>query len=213
MYQMESVNKDKPPALLPSEQNRPKGRQYPTSAFNQFFTLTRRTTLGTIRNFSLSVLRFIGLIIFSLFMGLIYRNIGKDASNIISNTAFINLSLANIVFVNSVAVILSCKSTSTHASIEATTDHPLSLHSPNRSVGLPARVPSQLLLGRGLLLLQTFRRLCAHDGGQLLLLRDWLLPNWSTGGTGALPRLRARAPADGVVRTDLRNLQWVCVFD
>ncbi|XP_001863370.2 ATP-binding cassette sub-family G member 1 [Culex quinquefasciatus] len=107
MYQMESVNKDKPQALLPSEKNRPKGRQYPTSAFNQFFTLTRRTTLGTIRNFSLSVLRFIGLIIFSLFMGLIYRDIGKDASNIISNTAFINLSLANIVFVNSVAVILS----------------------------------------------------------------------------------------------------------
>lgn len=107
MHQMESI--------VDNIQTKPKtkssklGSQYPTSHWPQFITLTRRSALSTIRNYILSILRLGGLILLGAMIGIIYYDIGNDASKIISNTAFLCISLALVVFINAVAVVLSCK--------------------------------------------------------------------------------------------------------
>ncbi|KAL1380614.1 hypothetical protein pipiens_001407 [Culex pipiens pipiens] len=63
--------------------------------------------LSTIRDYILSILRLGGLILLGAMIGIIYYDIGNDASKIISNTAFICISLALVVFINAVAVVLS----------------------------------------------------------------------------------------------------------
>ncbi|EDS38498.1 abc transporter [Culex quinquefasciatus] len=105
MHQMESI--------VDNIQTKPKtklsklGSQYPTSHWHQFITLTRRSALSTIRNYILSILRLGGLILLGAMIGIIYYDIGNDASKIISNTAFLCISLALVVFINAVAVVLS----------------------------------------------------------------------------------------------------------
>ncbi|XP_055632418.1 ABC transporter G family member 2-like [Toxorhynchites rutilus septentrionalis] len=81
--------------------------QYPISQWRQFTILTRRTALGTVRNFTLTVLRFVGHILFGLIVGSVYYNIGDDGAKVLSNIAFIMLILLFIVFSNAMTVVLT----------------------------------------------------------------------------------------------------------
>ncbi|XP_065078457.1 ATP-binding cassette sub-family G member 1-like isoform X2 [Ochlerotatus camptorhynchus] len=83
------------------------GSQYVISQWRQFVILTRRTLLGTVRNFTLTVLRFLGHILFGLIVGTVYFNIGGDGAKVISNTAFFMLILMFIAFANSMTVVLT----------------------------------------------------------------------------------------------------------
>lgn len=105
IHQMESIAditqtkpKSKPP---PTKSN------YPTSHWNQLITLTRRSARTTIQNYILSMLRLGGMILLGAMIGVIYYDIGNDAAKIISNTAFLCISLALVVFINAMAVVLS----------------------------------------------------------------------------------------------------------
>ncbi|EAT39575.1 AAEL008624-PA [Aedes aegypti] len=81
--------------------------QYPTSLLRQFAILTHRTFLGTIRNFTLTVLRFIGHILFGIIVGTVYYQIGDDGAKVITNISFIMLAMLFIVFANSMTVVLT----------------------------------------------------------------------------------------------------------
>ena len=83
--------------------------QYPISQWRQFAILTRRTALGTVRNFTLTVLRFIGHLVFGLIIGTVYYDIGNDGAKILSNIGFVMLTLLFIVFANAMSVVLTCK--------------------------------------------------------------------------------------------------------
>ncbi|KAL9699601.1 hypothetical protein quinque_003042 [Culex quinquefasciatus] len=104
--QMQSENLQEQPSALSTKANL-SGRQYPTSWFHQFVTLTRRTVLGTVRNNALFVLRFAGLIAFGLTLGFIFHDIGDDAAKTISNTSNLALTLSSLTFVNAAAQIIS----------------------------------------------------------------------------------------------------------
>ncbi|XP_062552979.1 ATP-binding cassette sub-family G member 1-like [Armigeres subalbatus] len=81
--------------------------QYPISQWRQFAILTRRTFLGTIRNFTLTVLRFLGHVLFGLIVGTVYYNIGDDGAKVITNIAYIMLILLFTAFANSMTVVLT----------------------------------------------------------------------------------------------------------
>ncbi|XP_052896159.1 ATP-binding cassette sub-family G member 4-like isoform X2 [Anopheles moucheti] len=84
-----------------------RGPQYPISWWNQFTTLTRRTTLGTVRNPSLMGLRFFGHVLFGLTIGFVFYNIGNDASKVLSNISLLIAFLMFIIFANAMTVILT----------------------------------------------------------------------------------------------------------
>ncbi|EDS38499.1 ABC transporter family protein [Culex quinquefasciatus] len=83
--------------------------QYPISRWRQFSILTRRTTLGTVRSITLTVLRITGHLGMGLLIGAIYYNIGNDGAKILSNLGFILLSILFIAFVNGMSSVLTCK--------------------------------------------------------------------------------------------------------
>ncbi|EDS38500.1 pleiotropic drug resistance protein 5 [Culex quinquefasciatus] len=98
----------RPDRLSPKPLDEDESRsQYPISQWRQFAILTRRTTLGTIRNFTLTVLRFIGHLLFGLIIGTVYYDIGNDGAKILSNIGFIMLTLLFIVFANAMSVVLT----------------------------------------------------------------------------------------------------------
>uniref|UniRef100_A0A182MEC7 ABC transporter domain-containing protein n=1 Tax=Anopheles culicifacies TaxID=139723 RepID=A0A182MEC7_9DIPT len=84
-----------------------RGVQYPISWWDQFTTLTRRTTLGTVRNPSLMGLRFFGHVLFGLTIGIVFYNVGNDASKVLSNISLLIAFLMFIIFANAMTVILT----------------------------------------------------------------------------------------------------------
>ncbi|XP_062534769.1 ATP-binding cassette sub-family G member 1-like [Armigeres subalbatus] len=81
--------------------------QYAISQWRQFAILTHRTFLGTIRNFTLTVLRFIGHILYGVIIGTVYYQIGNDGAKVISNVSYFMMILLFIVFANSMTVVLT----------------------------------------------------------------------------------------------------------
>ncbi|XP_058057952.1 ATP-binding cassette sub-family G member 1-like isoform X2 [Anopheles bellator] len=84
-----------------------RGPQYPIGWWKQFSILTRRTSLGTIRNPALMGLRFFGHILFGLTIGFVFLNIGDDASKVLSNISLLIAFLMFIIFANAMTVILT----------------------------------------------------------------------------------------------------------
>uniref|UniRef100_A0A182YMF2 ABC transporter domain-containing protein n=1 Tax=Anopheles stephensi TaxID=30069 RepID=A0A182YMF2_ANOST len=84
-----------------------RGPQYPISWWDQFTTLTRRTTLGTVRNPLLMGLRFFGHVLFGFTIGFVFYNIGNDASKVLSNISLLIAFLMFITFANAMTVILT----------------------------------------------------------------------------------------------------------
>ncbi|XP_055599190.1 ATP-binding cassette sub-family G member 4-like [Uranotaenia lowii] len=81
--------------------------QYPISALRQFSVLTRRTALGTIRNLALTLLRFIGHILFGLIIGAVFYNVGDNGAKVLSNVSCLVMVLMFIMFSNSMTVVLT----------------------------------------------------------------------------------------------------------
>ncbi|XP_058453455.1 ATP-binding cassette sub-family G member 1-like [Malaya genurostris] len=82
-------------------------RQYPISQFRQFLILTRRTTLGTLRNLKLTRFRLIGHILFGTVIGSVFYNVGDDGTKVLSNVGCLMLLLMFIVFSNAMTVVLT----------------------------------------------------------------------------------------------------------
>ncbi|XP_049533716.1 ATP-binding cassette sub-family G member 1-like [Anopheles darlingi] len=81
--------------------------QYPISWWDQFSILTRRTTLGTVRNPALMGLRLFGHILIGFTIGFVFSNVGADASKVLSNISFMILVLMFIIFANAMTVVLT----------------------------------------------------------------------------------------------------------
>ncbi|XP_035792455.1 ATP-binding cassette sub-family G member 1-like isoform X3 [Anopheles albimanus] len=83
------------------------GSQYPISWWDQFCILTRRTTLGTLRNPALIRLRLFGHVLFGFIIGFVYHNLGDDASKVLSNISLLIAFLMFIIFGNAMTLVLT----------------------------------------------------------------------------------------------------------
>uniref|UniRef100_A0A182F588 Uncharacterized protein n=1 Tax=Anopheles albimanus TaxID=7167 RepID=A0A182F588_ANOAL len=83
------------------------GSQYPISWWDQFCILTRRTTLGTLRNPALMRLRLFGHVLFGFIIGFVFNNLGDDASKVLSNISLLIAILMFIIFGNAMTLVLT----------------------------------------------------------------------------------------------------------
>jgi hypothetical protein len=84
-------------------------QQYPISQISQLLVLTRRTMLCTFRDIHLFWFRFFTQLSIAVLLGLVFYDIGNDASKITSNASCIFFFLMVIFFCNTFPVIVSCK--------------------------------------------------------------------------------------------------------
>uniref|UniRef100_A0AAG5D9H0 ABC transporter domain-containing protein n=1 Tax=Anopheles atroparvus TaxID=41427 RepID=A0AAG5D9H0_ANOAO len=83
------------------------GSQYPIAWWRQFVVLVRRTTLGTVRNITLTRFRLLAHLLFGLTMGSVYYNVGGDGAKVLSNVSCLIAFLMFIVFANAMTVVLT----------------------------------------------------------------------------------------------------------
>lgn len=87
----------------------PEKHTFPTSGFTQFWILLKRTFLSMIRDSSLFRLRLLAHFVIGLLLGLIYYDIGDDASKVTSNAGCIFFILMFMNFSAMMPTILTCK--------------------------------------------------------------------------------------------------------
>lgn len=85
-------------------------RQYPTSFCNQLFVLLKRNFLITWRDRTLTYSRLITHICIALFIGILYYDIGEDASNVLNNFNYLFFSVIFLQFTAFNSVTTTCKS-------------------------------------------------------------------------------------------------------
>lgn len=84
-------------------------RQYPTSFCNQLFVLLKRNFLVIMRDRTLTYSRLITHICIGLFIGVLYYDIGEDASNILNNFNYLFFSVIFLQFTAFNSVTTTCK--------------------------------------------------------------------------------------------------------
>lgn len=82
---------------------------YPTSFCNQLFVLLKRNFLIILRDRTLTYSRLITHICIGLFIGILYYDIGKDASNILNNFNYLFFSVIFLQFTAFNSVTTTCK--------------------------------------------------------------------------------------------------------
>lgn len=87
----------------------PEKNSFPTSGFTQFWILLKRTFLSMIRDSSLFRLRLLAHFVIGLLLGLIYYDIGNDASKVTSNAGCIFFILMFMNFSAMMPTILTCE--------------------------------------------------------------------------------------------------------
>lgn len=84
-------------------------RQYPTSFCNQLFVLLKRNFLIILRDRTLTYSRLITHICIGFFIGILYYDIGGDASNILNNFNYLFFSVIFLQFTAFNSVTTTCK--------------------------------------------------------------------------------------------------------
>lgn len=83
--------------------------QYPTSFCNQLFVLLKRNFLVILRDRTLTYARLLTHICIGFFIGILYYDIGGDASNILNNFNYIFFSVIFLQFTAFNSVTTTCK--------------------------------------------------------------------------------------------------------
>lgn len=84
-------------------------RQYPTSFCNQLYVLLKRNFLVILRDRTLTYSRLVSHICIGIFIGILYYDIGRDASNILNNFNYLYFSIMFLQFTAFNSVTTTCK--------------------------------------------------------------------------------------------------------
>ncbi|XP_053672740.1 ATP-binding cassette sub-family G member 1-like [Anopheles nili] len=82
-------------------------RQYPTSEWAQFVTLTRRTMLCTFRDLQLTKMRLLAHLFVGLLIAVVFYNVGNDGSKVLSNASCLFFFLIFVFFANSMPLVMT----------------------------------------------------------------------------------------------------------
>lgn len=82
---------------------------FPTSGFRQFWILLKRAFLTIIRDKQLTQMRLVSHIVVGSIIGMIYYDIGNEASKVMSNAGCIFFTTLFIMFSAMMPTILTCK--------------------------------------------------------------------------------------------------------
>lgn len=98
-------------SLLDSAENLPNGEKtgFPTSGWQQFWILLKRTVWITLRDKMLTRMRLVSHFIIGILIGLIYYDIGDDAAKLQSNVGCIFFTTMFTMFTAMMPTILTCK--------------------------------------------------------------------------------------------------------
>lgn len=99
-------------ALLDSSENLPqseKAARFPISGWRQFWILLKRTAFTTLRDQQLTRMRLAAHFAIGCLLGLIYYDIGNDASKVMSNAGCVFFTIMFITFSAMMPTILTCK--------------------------------------------------------------------------------------------------------
>lgn len=98
-------------SLLDSAENLPNGEKtgFPTSGWQQFWILLKRTIWITLRDKMLTRMRLVSHFIIGILIGLIYYDIGGDAGKLQSNVGCIFFMTMFTMFTAMMPTILTCK--------------------------------------------------------------------------------------------------------
>ncbi|PNF18457.1 ATP-binding cassette sub-family G member 4 [Cryptotermes secundus] len=97
-------------SLLESDESLNQCKQntgFPTSSFLQFYILLKRTFLSTMRDQTLTQMRFFSHVVVGLLIGMIYFGIGNEASKVINNSGCIFFTVLFLMFTAMMPTILT----------------------------------------------------------------------------------------------------------
>ncbi|XP_058125810.1 ATP-binding cassette sub-family G member 4-like [Anopheles ziemanni] len=84
-----------------------KDRQYPTSEWAQFVTLTRRTMLCTFRDLQLTKMRLLAHFFVGLLIAFVFYDVGNDGNKVLSNASCLFFLLIFVFFANSMPLVMT----------------------------------------------------------------------------------------------------------
>ena len=101
-----------PPGVVGDQENSTSSasdRQYLTSEWGQFVTLTRRTMLCTFRDLQLTKMRLLAHLFVGLLIAVVFYDVGNDGSKMLSNASCLFFFLIFVFFANSMPLVMTCK--------------------------------------------------------------------------------------------------------
>ncbi|KAH8360971.1 hypothetical protein KR093_001745 [Drosophila rubida] len=147
---------------------------FPTSGWTQFWILLKRSFRTIMRDKMLTHMRLASHVIVGAIIGMIYYDVGNEASKIMSNAGCIFFVSLFTTFTAMMPTILTCEWRS--RATAALSSNPSSVHSSHGDVGVCAGASQLLVLPEGVLLCQDHRRYSLSDcllerlrAGRLLL--------------------------------------------
>ncbi|XP_041778571.1 ATP-binding cassette sub-family G member 4-like [Anopheles merus] len=99
-----------PPEVVEDQQNSASSasdRQYLTSEWGQFVTLTRRTMLCTFRDLQLTKMRLLAHLFVGLLIAVVFYDVGNDGSKMLSNASCLFFFLIFVFFANSMPLVMT----------------------------------------------------------------------------------------------------------
>ncbi|XP_049533701.1 ATP-binding cassette sub-family G member 4-like isoform X1 [Anopheles darlingi] len=82
-------------------------RQYPSSEWSQFVTLTRRTMLCTFRDMQLTKMRLFAHLFVGILIAIVFYDVGNDGSKVFSNASCLFFFLIFVFFANAMPLVMT----------------------------------------------------------------------------------------------------------